>query len=299
MKNLSQQLRGEFKENFAMANFTSWHIGGPAQYFYRPADLQDLALFLQTWNDEPLTLLGAATNVLILDSGIPGVVIYLRETFNKIEQLNDFSLRAEAGASCARLVHYCASQGYIDAAFLAGIPGTVGGLLAMNAGASGDCIWNHVTRVETITRAGEIKIREPSEFKVEYRKISGLSQQAGYADEWFIAANLVFAQENPETALRQVREQIQKRKASQPSEPSCGSVFKNPPGDFAARLIEACGLKGKICGGAQISTKHANFIVNNGAATARDVTTLIQEISFEVEKQHQVKLELEVKILPK
>lgn len=297
MKNLIHKLRGELHENYPLANLTSWQIGGPAKFFYRPADLEDFALFLKTWTHEPIIVLGSGTNVLISDKGISGTVVYLREKLNKIEQLDDFTLRAEAGVSCARLVQYSAHQGYIDAVFLAGIPGTLGGLLAMNAGAYGDTIWNHVTQVETINRQGEIKIRDPKEFIIGYRKISGLNITNNVNNEWFVAANLVFAKDASKNATQKVKELLQKRKASHPSQPSCGSVFKNPPGEHAARLIESCGLKGKIIGGAQISEKHANFIVNLGTAKAADVERLIQEIISEVQKKFGITLETEVKFI--
>lgn len=287
-------IRGEFTENQSLALHTSWRVGGPAKYFYQPADLEDLVIFLQNLSAaERVVWLGGGSNVLIPDIGIDALVICVRNRLNKLQQLDDFTIRAEAGVSCARLVQLCVNQGMVDSAFLAGIPGTIGGALAMNAGAYGDDIWNHVIAVETINRAGEIKLKNADEFKADYRKVTGLEQ-----DEWFVAGHLLFVRKDKEEATKLTHELLIKRKNSQPlDEFSCGSVFKNPPNDYAARLIEASGFKGKQIGGAKVSEKHANFIVNAGNATAEDIQTLIQEISQQVEQKFGVKLETEVHIL--
>jgi UDP-N-acetylmuramate dehydrogenase len=291
-KNLSK-LKGTLQQNHPLAEYTSWKIGGPAEYFYQPADLKDLAQLLQIWEKEPVTILGAATNILIRDNGIKGLVIYLRNNLNNLQFLDDFNLRVEAGVSLMHLVKKCADADMTDMAFMTGIPGTVGGALKMNAGAYGDWIWNHVTAVETINRHGKIKTRSADEFKASYREIEGLAP-----DEWFAAANLVFTKGNLHEATKQIQTYLQKRAKSQPLDlPSCGSVFRNPEGDYAARLIEKCGLKGKQIGGAQISEKHANFIVNRGNATAVDVETLMQEVMTTVEKSTGIKLIPEVHIL--
>ncbi|EKE00669.1 MAG: UDP-N-acetylenolpyruvoylglucosamine reductase [uncultured bacterium] len=293
MKNISSNLRGKLKQNHVLAEHTSWKIGGPAEYFYEPANLEDLKLFLQGWKEKSITVFGAATNVLIRDGGIKGLVIYLRSCLNELSELDGFTLRVEAGVGLSSLVQKCVHLGMIDAVFLAGIPGTVGGALAMNAGAYGDYIWNHVVAVETVNRSGEIKLRQAQEFTAGYRQVAGLAK-----DEWFVAAQLNFARGDRQEMERQIREQLQKRKNSQPLDfPSCGSVFRNPQGDYAARLIEACGLKGKQIGGARVSEKHANFIVNCGGATAADVEALMQEIMVAVKKDHNIDLIAEVRIL--
>jgi len=293
MKRLLTKIKGEFHQNHPLAIYTSWQIGGPAEYFYHPTDLSDLATFLKNWKLEPVVLLGAGTNVLIRDGGIKGVVIYLRGSLNELSGLDDFTIRAEAGVSCSRLVQQCVHLNFIDAAFLAGIPGTIGGALAMNAGAFGDTIWNHVIAVETINRKGEIKNRAATEFTPSYRKVVGLAQ-----DEWFVAGHLQFASDNEAEAQKRVREIIQKRQETQPiNQASCGSVFRNPPNDYAARLIENCGLKGMQVGGAKISEKHANFIINEGDAKATDVEKLLQIIIATVEQKHNIILQPEVLIL--
>ena len=293
MKNFFPKLRGNLRQNHLLAEYTSWKIGGAAEYFYEPADLEDLNLLLQSWKQQPITILGAATNVLIRDRGIKGLVIYLRNCLNGLNELDAFTLRVEAGVGLARLLQKCLSLGMCDAVFMAGIPGTVGGALAMNAGANGDCIWNHVTCVETIDRFGEIKLRQAKEFIANYRQVIGLA-----TEEWFVAAQLIFTRDNVQEMQVQVSECLQKRRNSQPLDlPSCGSVFRNPQGDYAARLIEVSGLKGKQIGGAKVSEKHANFIVNCGRASAVDVEALIQEIMLTVKLEHGVDLVHEVHIL--
>lgn len=291
-KNLDK-LKAPLHHNHPLAEYTSWKIGGPAEYFYQPADLADLATLLKSWQEEPITLLGAATNVLIRDNGIKGLVIYLKNHLNNIQMLDDFNLRIEAGASLTHLVKKGLESEFIDVAPFAGIPGTIGGALKMNAGAYGDHIWTHVQAVETINRLGAIKSRKAHEFSPAYRQITGLTN-----NEWFIAAELTFARGQNGEAIKLVQNYLKKREISQPLHlPSCGSVFRNPPGDHAARLIEGCGLKGKKIGGAQISEKHANFIVNLGHAKATDVETLMQEIIIKVEQTTGIKLIPEVQIL--
>ena len=291
-KNFSK-LRGKLLHNHLLAEYTSWKIGGPAEYFYRPVDLEDLVQIMRVWQEEPITILGAASNVLIRDGGIKGLVIYLRHSLNKLDELDDFNLRVEAGLDLRHLVEKCANLGMFDATFMTGIPGTIGGALKMNAGAYGSRIWNHVIAVETINRIGEIKLRRACEFAVTYRQVDGLNKE-----EWFVAAQFNFLRGKVEEAKQQVQTYLQRRNKSQPLEfPSCGSVFRNPEGDYAARLIETVGLKGKQIGGARISERHANFIVNCGNATAADVETLMQEIIIKVESSSGVKLIPEVHVL--
>lgn len=287
------KLRAKLHQHHSLAAYASWKIGGPAEYFYQPTDLEDLAELLRVWPEEPITILGAATNVLISSNGVKGLVIYLGNRLTKLHELDDSNLRVEAGAKLMDLVQKCASLGMVDATFMSGIPGTVGGALKMNAGAYGDRIWNHVVTVETINRQGEIKLRGAEEFKIGYRQVDALT-----TDEWFIAAQLFFTRKNIITAKQMLQTYLQKRENSHPLHlPNCGSVFRNPEGDYAARLIEASGLKGRQIGGARVSEKHANFIVNCGNATSDDVSSLMQEIMTAVEKSSGVKLIPEVHIL--
>jgi UDP-N-acetylmuramate dehydrogenase len=293
MKNAFPKLRGNLRQNHLLAEYTSWKIGGAAEYFYEPEDLEDLRFLLQSWKQQPITILGAATNVLIRDKGIKGLVVYLNNRLNGLSELNDSTLRVEAGVGLTSLLQKCLSLGMCDAVFMAGIPGTVGGALAMNAGASGDRIWDHVTCVETINRFGEIKLRQAKEFIANYRQVIGLA-----TEEWFSAAQLLFARGDAQKMQLQVSECLKKRRNSQPLDlPSCGSVFRNPQGNYAAKLIEASKLKGKQIGDAKISEKHANFIVNCGKASAVDVEALMREIMLTVKLKHGVDLVPEVHIL--
>lgn len=291
-------MRGIFKKNYSLAKFTSWKIGGVAEYFYQPKNLADLAEFLRDWQKEPITVLGAGSNVLIRDGGILGLTIYLRDALCnsnnfKIEGDNT-AYRVGAGEMLQNFVHVLSEDDMAKAMFLAGIPGTVGGALAMNAGAYGDFIWNYVVAVETIDRKGLVRTRKPTEFKVSYRNVSGLIEN----QEWFSAATFRFTCDTKENARQLMLNILQKRRNAQPlDEPSCGSVFRNPEGDYAARLIEASNLKGKRFGDAEISMKHANFIVNKGNATAKDVEALMDFIQKTVLQEHGVKLIPEVKIL--
>lgn len=275
-----------------MSRHTSWRVGGPADRYYRPADIDDLSRFLAALpEDEPVHWVGLGSNLLVRDAGIRGTVIATHRVLDGIERLGGNRVRVEAGVPCAKLARQCARWGLGQAEFFAGIPGTIGGALAMNAGAFGGETWRHVVAVEVMDRKGGRHRRLPSEFTVGYRSVRGP------APEWFIAAELEF---ETETAVdpEAIRKLLARRKATQPiGEPSCGSVFRNPPDDHAARLIEASGLKGFQIGGARVSDKHANFIINTGDATAADIEQLIDHVRTVVERLHGVRLQTEVRIL--
>jgi len=286
------KLKGILKRDRPLKDLTSWKIGGKAEYFYSPRDKEDFAEVLKEFKNMPVTVLGAATNVLIRDSGINGLVIYLRDSLKDIEKIGD-NVRVEAGVRLSGLVRKLAGLGMVDASFMAGIPGTLGGALKMNAGAYGDSIWNYVKSVELIDRSGKIKTKEAKEFVFSYRKIEGLNQ-----DEWFLGALLNFNRGDIKEAEEKVKSYLEKRSNAQPLDlPNCGSVFRNPKNDYAARLIEECGFKGNGIGGAKVSEKHANFIVNFNNASAGDVEELIEKIVVEVEKTSGIKLIPEVEIL--
>ncbi|MDZ7827986.1 MAG: UDP-N-acetylmuramate dehydrogenase [Halofilum sp. (in: g-proteobacteria)] len=286
-------LRGEWRENEPLARYTSWHIGGPADRLYRPADVDDLAAALASLpSDEPVFWLGLGSNLLIREGGIRGTVILTRQLLQGMEYLGRGRVRAEAGVPCAQLAKFCAKHDRAGAEFLAGIPGTVGGALAMNAGAWGGETWPHVEAVETVDRGGVQRERPPEDYEVGYRHVEGP------AGEWFTAARFVFDDGDGELARRRVRELLAERGRSQPTGVrSCGSVFTNPAGDHAARLIDAAGLKGTRIGGASVSEKHANFIINHGDATAADVEALIEQVRTEVERTSGVRLQPEVRIV--
>lgn len=292
MMALPQTLRGELKQQESLARYTSWRVGGEAKQLYRPADAEDLAVFLQQLpKDEALMWLGLGSNLLIRDGGFNGTVIVTAGALQHIEP-RDLTVNAEVGVYCGKLAKQAAKAGMKGAAFLAGIPGTLGGALAMNAGAHGGETWDFVQSVTTIDRNGELRTRAKSEFEISYRHVS-LPE-----GEWFISAEMQFEPGDAELETTLIRELLKKRNASQPTnQPCAGSVFRNPEGDFAGRLIETSELKGLSVGGASVSMKHANFIVNDGSATATDIEALIQLVQQKVEKQQGVKLIPEVHIV--
>ena len=282
-----------------MSRHTSWHVGGPAEVFFSPRDRADLAAFLRSIPpDVPVHWLGLGSNLLVRDGGLKGVVVATQGALERLDRVSQTILYCEAGVACARIAKQCIRWGLGPAEFFAGIPGTLGGALAMNAGAFGGETWAHVVEVETIDRRGIEHLRAPREYEVGYRHVRHLGAEGGAAgSEGFIAAKLRF-ERNSGANEAEVRMLLARRKASQPiGEWSCGSVFTNPPGDHAARLIDAAGLKGHRSGGASVSEKHANFIINHGAATAADIERLIEEVQREVERRFGVHLSPEVRIV--
>jgi UDP-N-acetylmuramate dehydrogenase len=297
---ISQQdlinLRGELIKNKSLAEFTSWQVGGPAKCIYQPADLDDLSLFLSLLPPhEPVIWLGAGTNVLIRDDGISGTVIILKNILdNVVYDAKSKLICAEANVLSSKLSNFSIGLEFRGLEFLAGIPGTVGGALAMNAGAYGSEIWNYVARVTTINRNGKKFIRDAHDFEFGYRAVKNLAAQ----QEWFTGAFFKLERGNKEISLQIMRDWLAKRKSTQPLElPNAGSVFRNPKEVYAARLIELCGLKGYRIGGACVSTKHANFIVNDQNASARDIEDLIKYVENEVIQQTGIKLTREIKII--
>lgn len=284
--------------NEPLARHTSWRIGGPAKQYFRPRDNAALQQFLQNLPaSEPLFWLGLGSNVLIRDGGFDGTVIHTLKMQAQIEVISQdpqagIVMRVDAGVPCAKIAKLACKHFVVGAEFFAGIPGTIGGALAMNAGAFGGETWQHVVAVEVINRRGEIITRSPQEYQIGYRSV------VGPEDEWFLAAQLKFVPGNQELAQRRIKELLQRRSATQPiGLPSCGSVFRNPEGKYAAELIEASKLKGRRIGDAEVSMKHANFIINLGKATARDVELLIKEIQQTVWDDHAVRLHPEVKFV--
>ena len=289
----TQHWRGELKFDEPMEGHTSWRTGGRARRFYRPADVDDLSRFLAELDpDEPLLWLGLGSNLLVRDGGFPGTVIFTLGALTEMHWVDEQTVQVGAGMTCSKVARITAGKGLTGAEFLAGIPGTMGGALAMNAGAFDGETWALVTAVDTIDRVGRVHTRLPSEYHIAYRSVTGV------ADEWFLAATLSLQHGDTEAARERIRDLLARRSASQPTQqPSCGSVFRNPPGDYAARLIEASGLKGLTRGGAQVSGKHANFIVNTGTATATDIEILIGEVQDRVEQAQGIRLIKEAHIV--
>jgi UDP-N-acetylmuramate dehydrogenase len=275
-----------------MAKHTSWHVGGPADVFFTPRDVMDLAAFMRQLPPVvPMLWIGLGSNLLVRDGGIRGAVVSTHGALGALERLSATRIQAEAGVPCARIARQCVKWGLGPAEFFAGIPGTLGGALAMNAGAWGEVTWNHVVEVDVLDRHGTRHARQPADYDIGYRTVKGPD------NEWFIGARLEFDRA-PGVNIDAIRELLDKRKQTQPiGEWSCGSVFTNPPGDHAARLIESAGLKGFRIGDASVSLKHANFIINHGRARAADVEALIEHVRRTVAEVHGVDLHPEVRIV--
>ncbi len=285
-------IKGQINTHVSMKPFTSWHIGGEAEKLYWPTDLKDLSHFLKTLDpQESITFLGLGSNVLISDEGIPGITIVTQGVLKEMSIVSDNIIRAEAGLSCAQVARFAAKNNLVSGEFLAGIPGTVGGALFMNAGAFGGETWERVVKVETINHQGEIKVRDASEFEFGYRYTKGLG-----AGEWFVASYFQFTPGDGQQGLEKIKALLERRSETQPTgEPSCGSTFRNPEGDYAARLIESCGLKAYRIGDMEVSPKHANFLINTANATATDALALVQHLQETVREQRGVELHPEFK----
>ncbi len=287
----SLSLRGGYRRGESLARHCSWRCGGPAEYFFEPADRDDLMAFLAGDGIDPLLWLGLGSNLLIRDGGVRGTVISTAHL--DASQWPDAShLYAEAGVPCARIARAAAAQDRAGLEFLAGIPGTLGGALRMNAGALGGEIWQFVEWAEIIDRRGEIERVPRAEFVASYRRVH--QPRPG----WFLGALLHLPDEAAGTGNERIRQVLAKRSATQPTgKASCGSVFKNPPDDYAGRLIERCGLKGHRIGGCEVSTVHANFIVNDAGACAADVERMIRHVQATVRAETGVALETEVQVI--
>jgi UDP-N-acetylmuramate dehydrogenase len=285
-------VRGELREGELLSRHTSWRVGGPAELYFRPADLDDLSLFLRDLDVAiPVFWLGLGSNLLVRDGGIAGVVIAAAGIFKDLERVAELQVRAGVSLPCTQLARQCVRWGIGPSEFFAGIPGTVGGALAMNAGAHGGETWERVKSVTTIDRRGNVRERSPDEFTIGYRSVVGIE------DEWFVEALFEF-EAGVGASQETLKQMLARRKDTQPlGLPSCGSVFRNPDGDFAARLIEVAGLKGHRIGGAEVSEIHANFIINRSDASAQDIEELINHVRDTVAEIHGVELVHEVRIV--
>ena len=290
---IGSEFEGRVLRDEPMSRHTSWHVGGPADLWFTPRDVEDLSAFLRALPaGVPVTWVGLGSNLLVRDGGIRGAVISVHGVLNGLERVGSDCVRAETGVACARLGRQCAKWQLGPADFFAGIPGTVGGALAMNAGAWGGETWPHVVETETIDRAGSRHRRQAAEYRYGYRSVT-----PPVAGEWFLAATFRF-EPRPDASTDSIKRLLEKRHASQPIGAwSCGSVFTNPPGGHAAKLIDSAGLKGHRIGGAVVSDKHANFILNEGAATAADLEALVGHVQATVERVHGVRLVPEVRVI--
>ncbi len=292
-------LRGVAREREPMARHVSWRAGGSAAHLYVPADLDDLAEFLRCLPPhEPVLMVGLGSNLLVRDGGFPGTAILTHKAGLR-PQLRDGAIVAEAGVASPKIARFAALHDFEGAEFLSSVPGTLGGALAMNAGCFGAETWDIVDHVLTMDRAGRLHERMRSAFEISYRHCELRSGGKIGSDEWFIYASFQLEKGQGVRARDKIRQMLSRRVATQPlSLPNAGSVFRNPPGDYAARLIESCGLKGLAHGGARVSEKHANFIVNpKGAAKAADIEWLIATVRERVRSATGVDLVPEVRIV--
>lgn len=297
-------LRGELHQHESMKRHVSWRAGGHAAYFYQPADLEDLSVFLRHWpKDEPVVMIGLGSNLLVRDGGLPGAVVSLHAKLNDLllagQNESGGLVYAGAGVPCAKLAKFAALHNLAGAEFLAGIPGTVGGALAMNAGCYGSETWNLVERVSIIDRSGTSCERQSEDYRIGYRHVA-LQETAssGTPATWFTGGWFRLRPGKMENSRQLIKTLLSTRIKTQPlGLPNAGSVFRNPPGDHAARLIEQCGLKGFRAGDAMISTLHANFIVNCGQATAAEIEAVIDTVQNTVHQKTGIRLVTEVRII--
>jgi UDP-N-acetylenolpyruvoylglucosamine reductase len=290
-------LRGTLKRDESMARHITWRCGGKADLAYVPADRDDLAVFVRCLPPtEPLTVIGLGSNLLIRDGGLRGAVVLMHNPGGTLA-VSDGLVYADAGVASPKVARFAAAHGCAEAEFLAGIPGTVGGALAMNAGCYGGETWGYVARVEVLLRDGSFAVRTPADYSIGYRSVRRAG--GGALDGIFTAAWFRFPQGDSSAARTRIKELLAKRIATQPLNlPNAGSVFRNPPHDHAARLIEGCGLKSHAIGGARVSEKHANFIVNpEGKARAADIEALIEHVRRLVAEKTGIRLEPEVQII--
>jgi UDP-N-acetylmuramate dehydrogenase len=290
-----RELRGEMRRDEPMSRHVTWRTGGSAERFYVPADLDDLSVFLrQLPAAEPLLFVGLGSNLLVRDGGWRGTVVLTHAAGHR-PSLQDGLIYAQAGVASPKVARFAALHDLEGAEFLAGIPGCIGGALAMNAGCYGGETWDIVERVATIDRAGRIVERTKEAFEIGYRHCAPQPAR----EEWFAAAWFRLHKGDGETSRAVMKELLSRRIATQPlGLPNAGSVFRNPPREHAAQLIESCGLKGFGRGGARVSEKHANFIVNpRGAARASDIEWLIQHIQRMVYQMKGIVLQTEVRIV--
>jgi UDP-N-acetylmuramate dehydrogenase len=316
---LESVLRGSLRRDEPMAKHVSWRAGGCARTFYQPADVPDLCAFMRTLAPaEPVLFLGLGSNLLVRDGGFAGTVVFTHHALTGIVMetgdapgfsvspppLGEGGVRIEigvrprfrawAGVPTPHLARFVAKHGGAGAEWMAGVPGTIGGALAMNAGCYGGETWNHVVGVQTVDRTGALYERAAGEYETGYRHV----QSKDHREEWYVSGLFHFDRGDETAAMHRIRDLLARRVASQPlNQPNAGSVFRNPPGDHAARLIESCGLKGFTVGGAQVSPKHANFIVNLGGATALDIETVIDHVQAVVLAGTGVELIREVRIV--
>ncbi len=291
IQNIQELVTGSISFSESLSKFTTFRVGGPADIYIEPATEEEICKLVSYFTKQnfPYIVLGNGSNVLISDEGIRGAVINLERSFSYVEIHGD-TVTAGAGILLSRFVEQCVQHGLQGVEMLAGIPGTLGGALLVNAGAYGSEISDHLVDIKVV-KNGKIAVLPREEGEFAYRS-SALQKVI------ILEGRFRFSSADPGVLRERRKELLLKRNLSQPTNmPSAGSVFKNPSGDFAARLIESCGLKGVREGGAVVSEKHANFIVNVGGATARDILTLVRKVQSTVFEQTGVFLQPEIQFI--
>ena len=292
LKDIAQKFEGDCSYDESMAKHTSWRVGGRADLFYSPKSRKDLVYFLSSIDPNlPITWIGRGTNILVRDAGIRGVVISTKYFLKEIEKTSEYLYKVEAGVACVELALFCQKNGIGPAAFFSGIPGSIGGALTMNAGSFGMETWDLVKEVEVINEKGDISFLEKESFDIAYRTVTFPFRL------WFLSCSMSLSSDEQTTKDNLIELRNQRIRTQPLSEDTCGSVFKNPPGNFAGALIEGSGLKGFKIGSASISEQHANFIVNEGGATARDIENLIKHTRQAVREKFDIDLQPEVRII--
>ena len=291
-EHIKKNIRGQIRKNVSLKEYNTWKVGGKAEYFFEPKDLKDLKFFLANFQKTNITFLGNGSNVLIRDGGIKGCVICLKNTLKDYKIINDVEISFEAGFSCMKIAQITARNNCSGLEFLCGIPGSLGGALAMNAGCYGGNVWEKVTKVVLIDEKGNLIERNKKEFKIGYRNVE---LEKGC---FFVSAIFKLDQNLLNNSQEIIKNFLEDRRKKQPTGlPSCGSVFKNPDHHHAANLIDSLGLKGFKIGGAHISTKHANFIISDKSASSNDIEKLIDYIQKKVYEEKNIFLETEVKFV--
>lgn len=282
------------RQNEPMKSHTTFRIGGPADYYLCPHSTKELQEVLAICREEqvPFFILGNGSNLLVSDKGYRGTVVQLWKNYSDIKT-EGICITAKAGALLSKIAAEALDAGLTGMEFAAGIPGTLGGAVVMNAGAYGGEMKDIIREVKVLDRAGNIQTLSGKEMSFGYR--TSIVKERGYI---VLSAVLELKPGKREEIRRNMEELREKRVSKQPLDmPSAGSTFKRPEGHFAGKLIMDAGLRGFSVGGAQVSEKHCGFVVNKGNATAEDVLELIREVQEQVKKQFGVELEPEVKFL--
>ncbi len=288
------KLSGLWRNNYPMANLSSWRVGGPARVLFTPADIEDFQNFIQMKKDKFL-MIGYGSNVLVRDGGIDKVVVRTAPGLCALRLEEEGLVYAQAGVSCSKLARFCVRNGLTGGEFFIGIPGSVGGALAMNAGCYGHETWEKVEKAKIFDEHGNCHEITPADAKIGYRDVSLKIPGA-----CFSAAFFRFRVGNKSLSNKTMKELLNHRRETQPlGLRTAGSVFCNPPGGYAGQLIEQCGLKGMRIGDAEVSTKHANFIINHGNATAADIENLIEQVHDTVREKTGTDLCSEVRVIGK